>query len=236
MSKPHLKKRILQHPLTISILSAVVAAVLRVIHMTLRKHIHMDTSMAPYADGTQQAIFCFWHGRLLMQAFMAPKKRKMRVMVSQHNDGELITRVIERFGVGTVRGSRKKGATSAILAATTHIEAGDNIAITPDGPRGPHHIAAMGAIWLAKSSGLPIIPVSTSLAPAAIINSWDRFMIPYPFARSVYIFGDPMYVDANADDTAMEDTRLQLQELLNALTHKADAQCGYVSSDKDSHA
>ena len=225
MTLKALKKKLFRSRAFLRVVSHLVHALLWLIYLSNKRQMNIAPESALYAAGEQNAIYCFWHGRLLMQPFIVPRGRLMRVLISQHRDGEIITQIIKRFGVKTARGSRGKATTAALRDMQAYVQHGDNLGITPDGPRGPRHEAAMGAVWLAKTTGLPIIPVTMSASKAKIFSSWDRFLLPKPFGRLYYQVAAPLYVSTDADDTAMEQARSQLQNILNDITQQADAAC-----------
>ncbi len=115
----------------------------------------------PELAGTDRAIYAFWHGRMLMMPFVR-LPGPFTVIVSRHRDGELISRTVRGFGIGSSRGSTTRGGASALKDAIRLAREGFNIAVTPDGPRGPRHVAQMGPLLAAKATGLPIYPVTYS--------------------------------------------------------------------------
>ncbi|MGA1864906.1 MAG: lysophospholipid acyltransferase family protein [bacterium] len=109
----------------------------------------------------QRVIYCFWHDRLLMMPFIA-LGQKASVLISQHRDGEYISRIISRFGFSTIRGSSTRGGSLALRKMAREMRSGRHGAITPDGPRGPRHVAKEGAILLASLTGSPLVPIAFS--------------------------------------------------------------------------
>ncbi len=109
----------------------------------------------------EQIILAFWHGRMLMIPILK-KDRPASVMISRHKDGELISRTMERFGIGSSRGSTTRGGISALKDMLRLAAKGYSLVFTPDGPKGPRFVAQIGAIQAAKATGLPIYPVTYS--------------------------------------------------------------------------
>jgi lysophospholipid acyltransferase (LPLAT)-like uncharacterized protein len=221
--KRPLRKRILGHRLVRLLLTGLVSLLARIIFFSSRTQITIHPDAACYMNGTTQAIFCFWHGRMLFMPFLKPPKRKVSALISQHGDGAVIADILGWFGVQTVRGSTSRGARTALRGLLEIAARNENIAITPDGPRGPHQVAASGAIWLAAQTGLPIIPVSGSSTRRRHTKSWDAFTIPLPFGNICCIAGAPLHVPASNDDNIIEQYRLQLEQTLCALTIQMDA-------------
>jgi lysophospholipid acyltransferase (LPLAT)-like uncharacterized protein len=94
--------------------------------------------------------------------------------------------------------------------------------VTPDGPKGPRHVAKLGVIQLAKATGLPIVPLAFACSRKKLFASWDRYIVPYPFSRGLFLYGDPLWVLREADDAALEASRLELETVLNRLTDQAE--------------
>ncbi|HSR10730.1 MAG TPA: lysophospholipid acyltransferase family protein, partial [Thermodesulfobacteriota bacterium] len=159
--------------------------------------------------------------RLLMMPFL-PKRGRVGMMVSRHRDGEFIARAVKLFGIDSLRGSTTQGGTAALRAMIRFYRDGANLAITPDGPQGPRHVVQPGVIELARQTGGPILPVTYSASRKKVFASWDRFILPYPFSRVVFIWGEPLLVPRETDRTSLEEIRLILEERLKRITEEAD--------------
>ena len=155
----------------------------------------------------QPFIYLLWHGTLLPLTWVH-RNRNVVAMISEHSDGEIIARIVQSIGYRTVRGSTSRGAARALLGACRVIEEGACLAVTPDGPRGPAESVAPGAAVIAHRTGAPMVPVSLQASSAWRLNSWDRFMIPKPFARLTVAYGDPILVDAASARDAARETEL----------------------------
>jgi lysophospholipid acyltransferase (LPLAT)-like uncharacterized protein len=171
------------------------------------------------------AIYCVWHNRLalcLVQYFGYVKKRNqtpgMAALVSASKDGGFLAAILECFGVQPVRGSSSRRGPQALLELTSRAERGYDLAITPDGPRGPRYVAQEGVIGLARVTGFPIIPASYYLGWKVQAKSWDGFQIPLPFSRCDMVFGQPVWVPREASDAEREALRLQLQRTLKEIS------------------
>lgn len=121
-----------------------------------------------------------------------------------------------------VRGSATRGGARAFRQLIHALRDGSNAVITPDGPKGPRQRAKSGVIELARLSGMPILPVAFGAWPRTILKSWDQFLVPHPFGRGVYVWGEPIYVPGNADKAALEKFQSLLAERLDALVAEAD--------------
>lgn len=165
------------------------------------------------ADGGN-VIHAFWHGRLLALTF-SHRNRAIQILISRHRDGEIIRRITGSLGFGSVRGSTGKGGARAILQMVKKGRAGFDLAITPDGPKGPREKAQGGLLLIAQRSGLPILPLSAASSKGRILNSWDRFRIPAPFSRVIIGYGPPIRVPA---DIPPEEGPLYLERVEKALS------------------
>lgn len=140
-------------------------------------------------------IFSLWHGQLL-PLLWHHRAEGVIVLISEHRDGELVARTAESLGYGLIRGSTTRGAERALISLVRELKSGHEVAITPDGPRGPSATFAPGALVAAQRSGSFILPVAASTDRAWRLRSWDRFMIPKPFARVTIAYGTPTKVMA----------------------------------------
>ena len=191
--------------------------------------------VAPFLAGEGSCILAFWHGRLMLAPHGWPldaAKRPCHALISQSKDGEVIAVAIESVGLSTIRGStskagKDKGGSKALRDLIKALRAGDIVAITPDGPKGPRMRASLGTAQLAKLAGAPVVPMAWATAPRIALNSWDRFVAPAPFGRGVFVWGEPIAAPRDADDIALEATRQAIEAAINAVTDEADARMGH---------
>ena len=151
-------------------------------------------------------LFTYWHGHLLPITW-ARRADGMTGMVSEHADGEIISRIVRRWGWDTVRGSTSRGAGRVLLAMIRVLESGRDGALTPDGPRGPAGVAQAGAILAARRAGARIVPARIAVDRAWHGRGWDRFALPKPFARVVITYGDPWAPEGDDEAAATELAR-----------------------------
>jgi lysophospholipid acyltransferase (LPLAT)-like uncharacterized protein len=170
-------------------------------------------------------IFCTWHNRLpfcilLYEGFVKHHNlpHRLAAIVSASKDGGVVARILEHFGVQPVRGSSSRRGAQALLELTSWLDRGYDVAITPDGPRGPCYQVQHGAISLAQVTGLGVVPAVYNLKWKIRLKSWDRFQIPLPFARITARFGEPLFVPRDISDAEKEALRLEIQRRLVALT------------------
>ena len=176
------------------IVVAAVAAV-RLLYSTWRIRIVGSGGFERYRAKRQPLVFSLWHGELL-PLVVHHRGDHVAVLISEHRDGESIARVATRLGMHTVRGSTTRGAMRALLGLVNALHEGYDIAVTPDGPRGPAHRVAPGILIAAQRAKAPIVTVAVRASRAWRLRSWDQFMIPKPFATVTFAYGDPVLVDA----------------------------------------
>ncbi len=200
----------------------VVSMALRALQLTLRtEFVNANELFARWARG-ERVIIAFWHDRLLMMPIAASGVR-ICTMVSQHRDGEIATRALARWGIDTVRGSATRGGIGGFLRLVGAYRGGSSLAVVPDGPRGPRYAAKPGVIHLAKATGGVIFPVTYAANRAAHLRSWDRLVVPLPFARVTVEVGEPLRVPAGAGEEELETQRQLLERRLSDLTRVAEA-------------
>jgi len=176
-------------------------------------------------DRGDRCIFAFWHARLLPLVF-THRRRSVAVLISQHRDGELIARVIERLGYLTGRGSSTRGGEEGIRAMLRHAEEHRMLAMTPDGPRGPAEQVKPGLVYLASRTGFPVLPIAAGARREWRLRSWDGFRIPHPFARVVVAYGPPIAVPAQLGEDDVEVWRVRIEAAIRELTAEVDRRAG----------
>jgi len=179
-------------------------------------------------------IIAFWHGRLLMIPPFAPNKLDINVLISNHNDGELIARVMEHFNYTMIRGSTGKDAMKAFKNILRTIKRGSIVAITPDGPKGPRMRIGGNIIKIAQMTAVPVIPFTFSINNGRPLRSWDRFLLAKPFGKGVFVYGKPFEVKKQWNDEELKKAGLELENRLNNITKQADEIAGITPVEADS--
>jgi lysophospholipid acyltransferase (LPLAT)-like uncharacterized protein len=181
----------------------------------------------------QTCIACFWHGRMAMTPFMWrwPHK-KLVALISEHPDGMLVARTFKRLSVDYVNGSTNKGGVRAFKTLMEVLARRDVVGIIPDGPRGPARKLSDGVVFLAKHSGQPIIPLAYATTRFITFKSWDRFRLPLPFSKGVFIYGKPIHIPQDIRQEEMERFRLQVEDAITTLENEADQVLGIVSKER----
>jgi lysophospholipid acyltransferase (LPLAT)-like uncharacterized protein len=205
------------------------AAFIHMLGRTLRVQ-WFDEQYVSEARGTTRGgvIYAFWHQRLLPFCF-THRNRGIRVLISTHRDGEIIARTIERLGFGTVRGSSTRGGREALFGLINESRKGFDLAVTPDGPRGPRYFLKPGLVTVARKTGFPIIPIANSVWPRKELSSWDGFHIPLPFAKCIITHGKPVFVPQHGD---REEIRRDLEDRVMDVTRRADSLLGRAHDEK----
>lgn len=204
-----------------AIAPSLVYGYLRLLRLTMRLDYHNRSVMEGVRGADGQCIFAFWHSRLAIMPFVHSGE-PLVVLQSRHRDSRMLGRVMERFGIEQAWGSSTRGGAAALRDVLRKIREGYDLAIAPDGPRGPRRRAQVGVITAARLSGKPIVPLSCSARPATRVNSWDRLVVPWPFSRAVFEFGEPIRVPRAADPDEQERLRQHLETELDRLTDVAD--------------
>jgi lysophospholipid acyltransferase (LPLAT)-like uncharacterized protein len=188
---------------------------IRLLAMTWRMRPVNDEQVRAARASGQRVIFTLWHGELL-PLLWHHREQGIAVVISEHRDGEIIAQIAERLGYTTVRGSSSRGGGRALIGLIRALEAGRDGAVTPDGPRGPAHVFAPGAAIASQRTGVPLLPIRANAARAWRLKSWDRFLVPKPFATVRVTYGPLTAVDAATPREAAEQAP-RLQAVLDAV-------------------
>jgi len=167
-------------------------------------------------------IYCFWHEQLAMMPWVQFRP-PTSVPISRSRDGEVTARLFSYLRVEAVRGSSTRGGAAAARGMLRAAHRGRDLGITPDGPRGPARIVQPGATWIAKATGRPLLPVAFDCSRSWRLRSWDRMLMPLPFARGVFVYGPHLWVPREADDAALASADRSLALRLAELTDRASS-------------
>ena len=201
------------------------AGAVRALGATLRLRSDGLEPLEPLWAARRPVVYAVWHARILMIPWLNARlarthgARPVRVLASRSRDGELVARWVTRFGLRVARGASSRGGAEALRELAAAVRAGEDVAVVPDGPRGPSEVLQAGLVVLAALTGAPVVPVGFAARPARRLASWDRFMVPLPFARAAAVFGKPFAV---ARDAERETARADLERALREVTETAD--------------
>lgn len=184
---------------------------IRALYASLRvRHARVE-----HVDQTPSFILAFWHECVLM-ALHSRWRIPMKAIISRSKDGEIVTQAVARFGAEAARGSSSRGGEVALREILREVRAGKNIAVTPDGPKGPRRVVKEGIVFIAQSSGLPIVPFHFAAKRKKLLRSWDRHIVPMPFTRALFVYGEPIFVPRDGDAATWRET------IENAMTTLAE--------------
>jgi len=219
------------YPVLLAIVPHLHAALSWALFASCRIRVHGGENLAWCEAQAKPFVGVFWHYSVFAAVeLIRGRGRGWGAMVSASQDGEFVARILARQGVVAVRGSRNRGGLSALKGLIGLLRQGCNAAIVGDGSQGPPRVMQAGAILLASKSGAPILPMAVAADRYWAFRSWDRTLLPKPFARLDLWYGDPMIVPEKAGAEAVEQCRLEMERRLNALYAQAWSEFG-----KDGH-
>lgn len=192
---------------------------LRLLFSTLRLRVGDQAGLSSNSPNAP-VIICFWHNRILgitlafLRKYPHALRKGVTVLTSASRDGEILAQFVRQFGMGAVRGSSSRRGSRAMLELVDLVENGHDVAITPDGPRGPRYSFGPGAISLAQLTGSAIIPMHARFSRCFRVKTWDGFIIPLPFSQVSVTVDGPIYLPRKLDDTEFEKLRSKVENLL----------------------
>jgi len=197
---------LLTSPRSARILGVAAAGYIRLVGAVSRWTYVNEEAAAEHLAANGPLIFAFWHNRFSLMPLVYNnrlRRRRIAVMVSRSRDGELLAALIGSFGFHSARGSSSRGGRAALLELARLLADGSDVAVTPDGPRGPRYRVQDGAVALASVSGAPLLPASFAVSRCLILRkSWDHMRIPLPLGRIGFAFGPPLLVPPGLDREA----------------------------------
>jgi len=236
-------KSLLRSPFIAGLLGYVIWAWMALIGRTTRWRIEgTEEARAFLKDHTSGLIFACWHETIMLMPsgwnrsvrHWPERRTRAAMMISLSPDGAAVARAIRHLDLDVVRGStsnkkkanKDKGGARAIAEASKRLREGGYLCMTPDGPRGPRRRASPGAVTLAQRTGSAILPYAVAARPAPRLDTWDRFIIPLPFARGAIVLGPPILCGRAAEPG---DLREALQTGMDVATRRAEELAGYTS-------
>ncbi len=221
---PHKLK--LKDKLILTLAPTLAKIIIKVLAFTMKLEALHEERVMQFWNRDEKVIVAFWHNRLLLMGYCYHGEG-IKTLISQHKDGELIARILKKLGFGSIRGSSTRGGAAAMREMVKAVKSYD-IAITPDGPKGPRYVAQEGVIALARLTGRPIMPLTFGSSRKKVFGSWDSFNLPYPFSRGVFMWGEPIYVKKEDD---MEEKRKELEGKLREMTEFVDEYVSKLESE-----
>lgn len=196
----------------------------RLLGMTLRTQVEGWDKTQELPSGK---ILLTWHGRTYV-AGQFFRNKGFWIIISHSRDGEIQNRILNRMGYHVIRGSTGRGGERALVESIKVLRQGKTMAITPDGPRGPSGVVQGGVMMMARKSGAALVPVGISARPRVLVKSWDRHLVPLPFAKCLILFGDPIYVPSGCSEQELEEIRLRVESELHRMQEEAERRLGLV--------
>ena len=206
------------------IIAIVMAVLIWFIYLTSRKKIVGYENFKKFRH--KPAIFVFWHGRsLMLSPIVSLGGMKSYAITSRHKDGRMMAKLQHLFGLRAIYGSSHNGGISVLREGVRVLQRGDHsLCISPDGPGGPSMRVQEGALYFAKMTGAPIIPVCFSARHVWIQKRWDRYLLVYPFTKIKCEVGTPIYVDSKITPDEFEAKRKEIEDIMVAQLRKLDAE------------
>jgi len=168
------------------------ATLVRMLGASMKLDIVGLNNVSQFWDERQRVIFSTWHEQVLLMP-LGYRGAGATVLISASGDGELLARMFKQFGIGAVRGSSSRGGATALRNMVRLGQSKDDLAITPDGPKGPRREPKTGVAHLAKVTRRPVVPFCFVCSRGHRFKSWDRFLLPGPFGRGVFAYGQPVF-------------------------------------------
>ena len=227
MTEPRNPRFTFAQRLILAIAPPLVSALVWLMGLTWRFQVIAEDGVTPVLHGQKPGpeIYCFWHQCVLPCTVYFRHSRAV-ILISRSFDGELITRILRRFGYDAVRGSSSRGGQEGLMGLRRILESGRTAIFTADGPRGPIYRTKMGPIKLAQLSGAPIGVFHLEPERAWVLHSWDRFLIPKPFTRICVSWAQWTHVPPELPASELEPKREDLNAALERARHRALAHLG----------
>lgn len=182
-------------------------------------------SAGPPIRRATEEIYALWHQQLLM-LMLRHRDEQIAVMISQSSDGDMATPIVERLGFEVIRGSSSRGGSLGISGMVNAADAGHSLALTVDGPRGPARTCKPGAVLIASRAGIPVVPTVAIPVSGRAVNSWDRFLVPYPGSRVFLTYGDPIRVPARLAPDEVSQWQASVDAELERLVDLCESAAG----------
>ncbi len=220
-------KRLTKTTIGKSILSPVIATVIKLLSLSIKWKILNEENKLKAFEDNEPIIVVFWHERIAVMSKIWPMEKPLAMLQSPHSDGQLIAKAINHLGFQTVWGSTNRNAVGGIIGLIKKTKKGISIGITPDGPRGPALECSKGPVAIAKISGLKIIPIAWSTSNFWRLNNWDKSLVPKPFSKGIWVWGEHIKVPKNCSKDEIEIYTQKLSKALNFYTKLADKYFGH---------
>ncbi len=226
-------------PFLTRLTSLVLARYIRFVYLSKRWQIEGFDELKEKLEKKEPVILAFWHARSSMMPNFAPHPEQVYTIISRHRHGDMMAGLLRHFGLQVIRGSsnraktankgaKNRGGSQALRDSITTLEKGYTLCLSPDGPKGPRMRVSSHVVNIAALTGVPIYPIAFSTGNSWAVNTWDRYLFPFPFGRAVFVCGKPLKLSKNAPDAEVKKGRKTLENRLNQITALADTKAGRV--------
>ncbi len=226
-TKPGAWRRLLRRKRVRGVVCWVMQLCIRFVYLTNRWSIEGGERPRRLRSEGRAFIGAFWHGRMMMIPMGWQRLAPMHMLISAHRDGQLIAGAMTYFGIQSIAGSTRRGGSAALRTMLKRLEAGDCVAITPDGPRGPAMTASAGIVNVARLARVPIQPITYATSRRRVLPTWDRYHLALPFGRGVFLWGEPIELDPDLDEAGIEHARRLIETRMVEMVREADRRVGH---------
>lgn len=224
-----LVKKIMRSDAAHAVVCWIIAQYIRLVYYTSRwEHEGIEARDALIAEG-KPFVIVLWHNRIAMMPYAwRPKKWPLTILASGHRDGQIVIRTMAHFNIKSIAGSSQRGGAAATKSILREMKAGSFIGITPDGPRGPRMRMKDGPVAIARLGKARITMVTFSVKRRILLNSWDRFCLPLPFNKGIFMWDTGFELPGKVDKEGAEAFRQHLEQALTDFTDEADRRMGHA--------
>ncbi|MEE9429619.1 MAG: lysophospholipid acyltransferase family protein [Melioribacteraceae bacterium] len=219
MKQPKMSKKLLQF-LGIHFVKYFISILLKTLRITEVKNKELEN----LEQENKNYVLAFWHGTMLLPWYIK-RNKNFYTIISKSKDGEILTRVLNNWNYNVERGSSSKGGSEVLDILVEKAKGGNSISITPDGPRGPEKELKAGAVIIAKKANIPLVLLGICSSKKKELSSWDKFQIPYPFAKVFAVYSEPIFIDGNLSYKETDEIIKQVGVQLNSLQKQAEQYC-----------
>ena len=220
-------RKLLKSDKATDIISWIISKYLKIVGHTTRWQIEGLEAMNKTWDKEGSMIILSWHGRAGLIPYFWNKKHPLHALVSEHKDGQLMGKIVKRYGLGLIDGSSTSNASRAAVKLMKTLQNGESICLTPDGPIGPSMHMNLSPLIFAQKSGKPIVGMTYSIKHGFILKkSWDEMMFPLPFSQGALIVTQPFFIPENADMKDLEHYRQEIEKEFVSASIRADQRVG----------
>lgn len=211
-------KTILKSEVALKIFSFIIFLYLHIVYYTSQKSFNYSKKFEKKIYNSKSTLISCWHNRLALVPFIAPTNIKVNILHSGHRDGNIIRNIMHLFNFSTISGSSSKGGANALRQILKTVKNNESVGIVPDGPRGPIYNINGAIAKIASKTETMIIPISYNCRKKKVFNSWDKFILPLPFNKIAFFFGDPINVKQNASEKDIKNAESMLKKSLDKIS------------------